>query len=300
MKFGHPFMCWESANNSFFANCFITCAENSQDDVELVSDRLQLTEQQIRRLHKRFGHASLSKLGNLLDRAGYIKFRHYPSKIVDNFVDIFFIDVRPVLHIVDEATRFQAAKFLKGQSTNDIWNAIRQSWIDVYVGQSDLIVHDTGKNFTSKEMQQFAQSIGTGTKCAPVEFHHNIDLFERYHEPLRRVFYVIKEELKNQHLDASAILQMAVKANNHTAGPNDITPTVLVFRTYPKISEVHASNISVIQRVNTIRKASAKIIKLRAEKKVRNALNQRNGPEITPIHNVPIGAKIWVWREIGK
>ena len=105
-------------------------------------------------------------------------------------VDIFFIDGRPVLHIVDEATRFQAAKFLKGQSNNDVWNAIRQSWIDVYVGPPDLIVHDAGKNFTSKEMQQFAQSLGTGTKCAPVEAHHSIGLVERYYELLRRAFYV--------------------------------------------------------------------------------------------------------------
>lgn len=74
----------------------------------------------------------------------------------------------------------------------------------------------------------------------------------------------------------------------------------MVFGTYPKISEPHASNVSIIQRVNSIRKASAEIIKLRAEKQVRNALNQRNGPEITPIHNVPIGEKVWVWREIGK
>ncbi|KHJ30253.1 hypothetical protein EV44_g3297 [Erysiphe necator] len=269
MKFGHPFIRWEPVNYFLFASCFITSVENSQDNVELVNDKLKLTEQQIRRLHKRFGHASVSKLGNLLDRAGYIKFRHHLLKIVNNY--IFFIESRPVLHIIDEATRFQAAKFLKGQSTNDVWNAIRQSWIDVYVGPPDLIVRDAGKNFTSKEMQQLAQSIGTGTKCAPVEAHHSIGLVERYHEP-----------------------------QNDTAGPNGITPTILVFGTYPKISEPHASNVSIIQSVNAIRKVSAEIIKLCAEKQVRNALNQRNGPEITPIHNVPIGEKVWVWREIGK
>lgn len=84
MKFGHPFIRWEPVNYSLFASCFITSVENSQDNVELVNDKLKLTEQQIRRLHKRFGHASVSKLGNLLDRAGYIKFRHHLLKIVNN------------------------------------------------------------------------------------------------------------------------------------------------------------------------------------------------------------------------
>lgn len=188
---------------------------------------------------------------------------------------------------------------MKGQTTSGIWNALRQSWIDVYIGPPDLIVHNAGKNFTSREMVQLAGSLGTGTKCAPVEAHHSIGLVERYHQPLRRAFNVIQEELKDQNLDRAIILQMAVKSINDTAGPDGSTPTILVFGTYPKITEAHTSNLSIIKRANAIQKASAEIVKLRAKRQVNSALTQKNGPDVAPIHDVPLGGKVWVWRETG-
>ncbi|KAI1007325.1 hypothetical protein K3495_g906 [Podosphaera aphanis] len=216
------------------------------------------------------------------------------------YVDVIFIESNPVLHVVDEATRFQAAQFLKGQTTQDIWDALRCSWIDVYVGPPDLIVHDAAKNLTSKETQQYAQSIGTGTKCIPVEAHHSNGIVERYHAPLRRAFNIIIEELRDQKLNKSTILQMAVKAINDTAGPDGITPTLLVFGMYPKITEAHESNLPIIARVKAIQKASANISAFRSNKLINSAINETSGPDTTPLHNLPLGSKVWVWREPGK
>src|SRR5580692_13095646 len=39
------------------------------------------------------------------------------------------------------------------------------------------------------------------------------------------------------------------------------------------------------------------ISKIRAQKQVNNALNQRNGPSVTPIHDTPLNAPVLVWRE---
>ena len=39
-------------------------------------------------------------------------------------MDIMYIDRKPVLHIVDEATKFSAARFLSTVSTESIWSAI--------------------------------------------------------------------------------------------------------------------------------------------------------------------------------
>ena len=101
----------------------------------------------------------------------------------------------------------------------------------MYLGPPDFIIHDTGTQFTSTEFTKNAKTMGSTTKCVPVEAHHSIGLVERYHAPLRRAYEIIVEELPNaaKHL----ALQMAVKAVNDTAGPNGIVPTLLVFGTYP-------------------------------------------------------------------
>ena len=39
------------------------------------------------------------------------------------------------------------------------------------------------------------------------------------------------------------------------------------------------------------------ILKIRAARQVNNAMNQRNGPSITAIHNVPLNSNVFVWRE---
>ena len=58
---------------------------------------------------------------------------------------------------------------------------------------------------------------------------------------------------------------MAVKAINNTAGPNGLVPTLLVYRAYLRISNLDPPTPSITERVAVIRKAIAKIVKLRAK-----------------------------------
>ena len=64
-----------------------------------------------------------------------------------------YLDGKPVLQVVDSATAFEAARFLKDILTREVWNALRACWIDVYLGPLDLIVYDAGKNFISTEFK---------------------------------------------------------------------------------------------------------------------------------------------------
>ncbi|KAI0992170.1 hypothetical protein K3495_g16016, partial [Podosphaera aphanis] len=158
-QFGHPFMMWGPMVSS---NCY-------------------LTESELRTLHCRFGHPSAIKLTNLLEKAGHNSSDHrrllehinkYCSKCqkyagspmrfkftlrddVDFnhsiYIDVMYIDGSPILHVVDEATRFQAARWLKNMSSSHIWNMLRACWIDVYLGPPDIINHDAGTSFTSTE-----------------------------------------------------------------------------------------------------------------------------------------------------
>ena len=183
-----------------------------------------LTEIELRQLFRRFRHPLVARLKTMLERAGkninhgllekITKFCHYCQKyrrspgrfkwaIKDDdtefnfrvYIDAMFLDSKPVLQVVDEATAFQAAKFLKSMSAADAWNALRSCWIDVYLGPPAYIVHDPGTNFDSKEFKDNAKMMASETKTMPVEAHHSIGLVERYHVPLRRAYNILTKEL---------------------------------------------------------------------------------------------------------
>ena len=311
-RFGHPFLIWESLQalitESFAQNpCYLT-------DVEL------------RQLHRRFGHPSAMRLYNLLERAGHSD--DLSKKAIDkltkfctqcqkhgkspgrfkftlredvNFnysiiTDIMYIDGSPILHVIDEATRFQAARWLNNISAKHTWDVLRLCWIDTYVGPPDYIVHDAGTNFVSKEFRQFAHSMSITTKSVPVEAHWSIGMVERYHAVLRRAHSIIIEELGTETTKEMA-LQMAVKAVNDTAGPEGLVPTLLVFGAYPRMTEYDPPAPTIAQRSQAVTKAMEEVRKYRAENQVMDALSQRNGPITSVLHDLPLNSEVLVWRE---
>jgi hypothetical protein len=209
-------------------------------------------------------------------------------------IDIMYLDGRPVLHIVDAATAFQAARFLrKDVSTKSVWEALRLCWIDVYLGPPDIIITDAGKQLTSTEFNQNARAISIEVREVPVEAHHSIGKVERYHVPIRRAFNILKEELPDASTEG--ILQMAVKAVNDTAGPNGLVPTLLVFGAYPRMTREAPPSPSITQRAEAIQKAMKELRHLQAKRQVTEGLGMRNGP--TPISTLPLQSQVIVWRE---
>jgi hypothetical protein len=302
-RFGHPFIMWGAT----------------------ISTTCYLTETELRTLHRRFGHPSAMRLLNLLERAGHsdpqhrrilehitkycarcqkhagvpmrFKFTLRDEDIDFNhsiYVDVMYINASPILHVVDEATRFQAARWLQNMTSQHVWNALRACWIDVYLGPPDIINHDAGTNFTSQEFQQHAQSLHIRTKEIPVEAANSMSIVERYHKPLRRAYEVLKDEMGGT--DKAMLLQMAVKAVNDTAGYDGIVPTLLVFGAFPRMSELEPPAPSIAQRATAIKKAMAEVVKLRACRQVNDALQTRNGPSTDDIHALPLGSDVLIWR----
>ena len=63
------------------------------------------------------------------------------------YIDVTYLDGKPVLHIVDEATRFSAARLLPKMSTDAIWDSIVLCWSSVCTGLPDNIMVDEGSQF---------------------------------------------------------------------------------------------------------------------------------------------------------
>jgi hypothetical protein len=124
-RFGHSFLLWNASLQSFISESFDY-------------NPCFLTNVELQRLHRRFGHPSTSRLQKVLERAGhdvdkatvdyltkYCKhcqqYSQSPGRFKFNLkddvnfnysiiVDVFYINGNPVLYIVDEGTRYQASK----------------------------------------------------------------------------------------------------------------------------------------------------------------------------------------------
>jgi hypothetical protein len=69
----------------------------------------------------------------------------------------------------------------------------------------------------------------------PIEAYHAIGKIERYHNPIRKAYEIIIEELGTA-ISLSNAFQMAVKTVNDTAGPDGLVPTFLMFGAYPRLT----------------------------------------------------------------
>ena len=86
-------------------------------------------------------------------------------------VDIIYLDKKSVLHTVDATTTFQADRFLNNMSTKETWKALRQCWIDTYLGLLDIITHDVSTNFDFTEFHTEANILGITCHQISVEAH---------------------------------------------------------------------------------------------------------------------------------
>lgn len=166
------------------------------------------------------------------------------------------------------------------------------------MGPPDAISHDAGKNFSSEEFKSEAHIMGITVNEVPIEAHWSIGKLERYHAPLRRAWNILYAELRN-NCSKQAILKIAVKAVNSTAGPDGLVPTLLVFCAYPRMTHDSVPSPTSLQRTHAIEKAMKALRQKSAERTVRDALHARNGPNVTNVLNLPIGSQVIVYQEKG-
>lgn len=99
-----------------------------------------------------------------------------------------------VLHVVDEATRFQTGLRLQDLRAETVWIALRRCWTDTYLGPPDILVHDAGSNFLARSFQENAGLLSIEYQSVPIEAANAMSFVERYHQPVRRAFKVIADD----------------------------------------------------------------------------------------------------------
>ena len=146
--------------------------------------------------------------------------------------DVMYLDGKPVLHIVDEATRFSAARFLPRMSTDAIWDSIVLCRPRVYTGLPDKIMVDEGSQF-HKIFAELASLHDFYIEKSGVEAHNNPGIGERYHKPLGDTYRKLK--LDYPSMQRQVFLALVVKSMNDTLGPEGTVQSALVFGKFPSL-----------------------------------------------------------------
>ena len=116
-------------------------------------------------------------------------------------------------------------------------------WINTYLGPPDIIAHNTGKNFISREFKQYIINMGTITKSIPVKAYNLISIVKHYYGLLQCIYHIITFKIPGINKDMA--LQMAFKVINNSTGPDSLIPTLLIFRAYPQMTESNTSSLTV-------------------------------------------------------
>lgn len=290
------------------------------------------TEEELSRLHRNFGHPSVTRLQKVLKTANPEEMDTPTKQAIDELTrkcnvcqkhasaprrfkltvgcddlrfnhtvaaDIMYIKRKPILHMVDEATHFMAATFLRNHSSEQVWKGLMNCWSRVYLGPPDYLRIDQGSNFVSKEFLDNAESDGITILEARIESLSTMSHSERYHGPLRVTYTKIRDSMPRAETDADC-LQLAVKCLNDTVGPEGLCPAVLVYGTIPKTARRTPAD-SQIQRARTIDKARELLLKEFAKRKVAFALRHTHSPkrkeQEEELSKLPFGAPVYVYRD---
>jgi hypothetical protein len=314
-RYDHAFLLWKISAQSLIAKF-------------LDQNSCFLIEIELRRLHRRFDHFSIRRLQAILDRSDheinsqaieyFIKYCHHcqihekssnrfsftlKNDLEFNFniiVNILYLEIKSdvnksILHVVNETIRFQVDRWLKNITVQHVWDQLRVCWIDTYLESLDLITSDASKQFIAREFKQYAINMNIRVNIVFVETHHSIEMIERYHELLRRVYAIIVAKMPE--IDSNSTLQMIFKTLNDSINFDDLILTLLVFDAYLRMIEMNVSSSTITQRFIAMRKTMNEVRKSIVIRQLNDALNIRNDSSSTLIHNLSLNSDVLVYRE---
>lgn len=286
------------------------------------------TRTQLLKLHKQFYHPSAQKLFNLLKKARpqeaspeTLRILKEISKNCDPcqristapkrfrvtlgsehvqfneriLIDLMYIEGKPILHIVDEGTKFNAAQFIENKETSTVWNALVKCWTTVYTGMPNRILVDRGTEFGNLFIN-LAEDHNVTVEKTGTESHSSLGLCERFHTPLRTIFRKIKAEFPK--INRNLALALSVKSINDTLGPEGFVPSSLVFGEFPQVytkSESKKNRPTNLERSRMVNYAREEMEKIMSEIRIKRALHHSVPP--CSENTYTANDKVLVWRE---
>ena len=131
----------------------------------------------------------------------------------------------PVMSFVDEATKYQTACLLRGETSADFIRSIEKGWVK-HFGLPQSLHTDEGRGWTSQEMVDWTSNHNVNHTIAPGEAHTRLSLVERRHSVLRKAIEIFMADLKlSGHKGLRQALVYVVPQLNATPSVAGFSPT---------------------------------------------------------------------------
>lgn len=99
-------------------------------------------------------------------------------------LDVMIFNGKSALHCVDVDAKFNAAAILTGKFIADIWNTFTNIWVTIYIGHSEHVAVDRGKQFSSDEFTTLCKRNDVQMKISEVESNNPLGVGECYYSYL--------------------------------------------------------------------------------------------------------------------
>ena len=240
----------------------------------LVSEDGKSNQKKILKLHKQFAHPSSERLKQLIRNSGVCdsgidklvddvsqscdickKFRRSPPRPVVSFplatefnetvaMDLKFINSRPVLHMIDHATRYSTACLLSNKKPASVIQGVMTHWIQIF-GYPTQVLTDNGGEFVNSELIELAETFNIVLKTTAAESAWSNGMCEKHNG-------VIGDMVAKIQMDSDCSLELALSwalsAKNSLMNVYGFSPNQLVFGYNVRLPDVHTDKLPAQNR----------------------------------------------------
>ena len=277
----------------------------------LVSEDGKSNQKKILKLHKQFAHPSSERLKQLIRNSGVCdsgidklvddvsqscdickKFRRSPPRPVVSFplatefnetvaMDLKFINSRPVLHMIDHATRYSTACLLSNKKPASVIQGVMTHWIQIF-GYPTQVLTDNGGEFVNSELIELAEKFNIVLKTTAAESPWSNGMCEKHNG-------VIGDMVAKIQMDSDCSLELALSwalsAKNSLMNVYGFSPNQLVFGYNVRLPDVHTDKLPaqnrscssdlVAKHLLALHKARQAFVAQESCEKLRRALNKQ-------------------------
>ena len=222
-----------------------------------VTEGLDIKQKKVKafKLHRQFGHATEDKLMKLVKNSNVKdkelikcikevcntcetcqRYRSVPLKPVvslplsESFNEVVCLDLKElkkswILHMIDSASRYSAARIIKSKDKDTVIKQIFQMWF-AYFGRPGTLMSDNGSEFSNKVYTEASEKLGIEIKMPPAYSPFSNGVVERHNKILYETYMKTLEDTK---CDPEVALAWACSAKNALANRNGYSPNQLVF-----------------------------------------------------------------------
>ena len=278
----------------------------------------------ITKLHKQFAHPHADKLKNLIKVAGtsskYVldmvqdvtnkcdlckRYKHSPPKpavcfpLATEFNETVALDLKVyrtgyMLHMIDHATRYSQACFIKNKQSATIVKPILKFWISIF-GSPNKFLSDNGGEFVNEEFNEMAEKFNITVLTTAAESPWSNGLCEKHNGIIGDM---IHKTMNDGVHDLELAIHWCISAKNALHNVYGYSPNQLVFGRNPNYPAVYsdkppAQNQSTIgehvlrnlqalhlSRESFMKQESCEHLRRALARKTRNTLHFMNGDSV--------------------